>query len=278
MTKTSMIFNEKAKSSQTADASWKSLYRVGTIAALIAALVFRRNLGVAEIPLLTGIAPHSSVAGWFTLLRNNPLLGLTLLNVFDITNYALVGIMFLAVFVALRLVNKSCTLLAFTFSLLGIGIYIVSNSALLMLSLSNQYATATTDAQRSTLLAAGQAVLANGYNSGAVYQGAGFYLSLLLVAMAGMLMSAVMLKSIIFSKITAYIGIVASAFDLAYLVGLTFVPQAEVYLLGVICIASAGLFLMIWHLLIGIKLYHLGSTPKVKGVSTQGQSIDCLRD
>lgn len=245
--------------------SWKSLLRVGAITALIAALVFRRNLGVAEIPLFTGIAVPGTVDGWFSLLHSNALLGLTLLNVFDIANFALVGLMFLAVYLVLRPINKNYTLIAVVLGFVGVVVYFVSNSALSMLSLSNQYASATTDTQKSTLLAAGQAVLANGYNPGAVYQSAGFYLSLLLVALAGLIMSAVMLQSSIFSKATAYIGIVASVFDLAYLVGLTFVPVTEVYLLGISCIASAGLLLMIWHLLIGLKLFKLSKTSQVKG-------------
>ena len=232
---------------------------------MIAALVFRRNLGAAEIPLVTGITPPGNVDGWFTLLRNNPLLGLTLLNFFDIANYALVAVMFLALFVALRQTSKSYTLIAATLSFLGAGIYIVSNSALPMLSLSNQYAIASTDAQKSTLLSAGQAVLASGFNPGAVYQSTGFYLSLLFVATAGVIISAVMLQSRIFSKTTAYVGVVAGSLDLIYLVGLVFVPAVDVPLLGIICISSGGLFLMIWHLLIGLKMFKLGRNSKVNG-------------
>jgi hypothetical protein len=241
----------------TADTSWKSLYRVGAIAALIAALIFRRNLGAAEVPLLTGVAVPYSAEGWFTLFHNNALLGLTLLSFFDIANYILVGLMFLAVYVALRPTNKSYTLIAVTLCFLGVGVYIVSNSAISMFSLSNQYFSATTDAQRSTLLAAGQAVLASGICPQALYQSSGFYMSLLLVAVAGLIMSIVMLQSSIFGKWTAYVGIVASALDLIYLAGLVFVPPTYVSLLGVLCIASAGLLLMIWHLLIGLRLYKL---------------------
>jgi hypothetical protein len=143
--------------------------------------------------------------------------------------------------------------------------YFVSNSAFSMLSLSNQYASATTDTQKTTLLAAGREVLAIGYNPVAVYQSAGFYLSLLLVALAGLILSVVMLQSRIFSKATAYIGIAASLFDLTYIVGIALVPETQVYILGISCIASAGLLLMIWHLLIGLKLYKLSNTSQVKG-------------
>ena len=247
----------------TADPAWKGLYRVGAIAALIAALVFRRNLGVAEVPLFTGLTFPSTVAGWFTLLHGNTLLGLTFLNVFDIANYALVGVMFLAVCVALRQVSKSYTLVAAALCFLGVGVYIVSNSAFPMLSLSMQYSSASTDAQRSTLLAAGQAVLADGYNPAALYQGAGYYVSLMLVAVAGLIVSILMLQSRVFYRATGYVGIVASACDLAYLVGLVFVPQSDVSLLGVACIASGGLFVTIWHLLIGVKLFKLSRIHQI---------------
>jgi len=248
---------------ETANSSWKELYRVGAIAALVAAIVFRRNLGVAEIPLLTGYSLPTSVVGWFTLLHSNTLLGLTFLSVFDIANYALVGLMFLVVYVALRQTNKSYTLIAVVLSFLGIGIYIVSNSAFPMFSLSNQYFSATTDAQRSTLLAAGQAVLASGYNPTALYQSAGYYMSLLFVALAGLIMSTIMLHSKIFYRATAYVGIVASACDLVYLVGLVFVPQTDLSVFAAVCIASGGLFITIWHLMIGIKLFKLSRTSQI---------------
>jgi len=192
MTKTAIKNYNVENRISGADPSWKSLYKIGAITALIAALGFRRNLGVAEVPLFTGTALPTSVGGWFTLLQNNPFLGLALLNVFDIANYVLVGIMFLAVYLVLRQTSKSFTFLAAALSFLGVGIFIVSNSAFPMLSLSNQYSAATSEAQRSTVLSAGQTVLANGYDPSAVYQSAGFYLSLLLVAVATLIMSGIM--------------------------------------------------------------------------------------
>ncbi len=253
------------QNAEVADPTWRNLYKVGAAAALIAALVFRRNLGVAEIPLFTGTALPGTVDSWFTLLHSNPLLGLTLLNVFDIANYALVGLMFLAIYLALKPTDKRFTLIASVLGLCGMVAYFVSNSAFPMLSLSNQYATATTDAQKSTLLTAGQATLTNGYNPSAVYQSTGFYLSLLLVALAGLIMSIVMLRSRVFGKIAAYTGIMASLLDLVYIVGLVFVPETDVALLGIICIATAGLLLMIWHLLIGLRLYRLSQASKING-------------
>jgi uncharacterized membrane protein len=136
--------------------------------------------------------------------------------------------------------------------LVGIAAYFASTTAFEMLSLSDQYAAATTEAQRSMFLAAGQAVLAIN-NPGAIYQGTGIYMSFLLLAVAGLIISAVMLRSNIFSRVTAYIGILASAFDLAYCITFAFVPAIEVCLLS-----AAGLLLFIWHILIGLRLYQPG--------------------
>ena len=101
--------------------------------------------------------------------------------------------------------NKGFATMAVAFALVGAVVYAVTNSAFPMLTLSNQYASATTDAQRSVLLAAGQAALASGYNPGALYQSAGFYLSLMFMALATLIMSVVMLRSN-FGKITGYVG------------------------------------------------------------------------
>lgn len=72
-------------------------------------LIFRRWLG-EEFLFLRAIGTircgprtiPSSVIDWFTLLHTNPLVVLTLLNVFDIVNYLLVGLIFLSFYAALR--------------------------------------------------------------------------------------------------------------------------------------------------------------------------------
>lgn len=242
---------------ETSGSDWKSLYRVGGVAALIAGVIFRRNIG-AEISLFSAQKQPDTIIDWFTLLQNNRLLGLSYLNIFDIVDYALVGLMFLALYVALRRANKSYMAIATTLGFVGIAVYFASNTAFSMLALSDQYVAATTDAQRSMFLAAGQAVLA----LGAIYQGTGIYASFLLLAVAGLIISAIMLRSNIFSRVTAYVGILASAFDLAYCIAFAFLPAVDIELVAVCTIPAAGLLLMIWHILVGRRLYQLGRLEK----------------
>ncbi len=249
----------------TLDTSRRNWLRLGAVAALVAALVFRRNLG-AEITLFTAQPSPNTAADWFALLQNNNLLGLGFLNVFDAVNYILVGIMFGALYFALKGTSRNWVSAATALSSIGIAVYLVSNTAFSMLSLSSQYATAATDAQRLTLLASGQAILANG-DPGAIYEGIGGYVSLTLIAAAGLLISAVMLRSHIFNRATAYIGIAACTLDVAYIVGLAFVPATEVYLLSASCLSIAGFLLLLWHLLIGVKLYQLSKTTSKGGAN-----------
>lgn len=236
---------------------WKSLIRIGGVSALIAGILFRRNIA-AEIVLFGKDPSPITVDDWFALLQNNRLLGLSYLNIFDIVNYALVGLMFLALYAVLKRVNKSYMAIAISLGFLGIAAYFSSNTAFSMLSLSDQYSAATTEMQRNMLLASGQAMLSiNRFSDLGSHPGTGGYLSLLFVAIAGLITSVVMLRSAVFNRATAYVGILASTFDLAYCIAFAFVPMIDSELLAIIFIPAAGLFLVIWHIMVGWKLYHL---------------------
>jgi len=237
---------------ETSASAWKTLYRGGGVAILIAVLLFRRNIG-AEITLFSDYPIPDTAIGWFTLFQNNRLLGLAYFELFDIINYALVGLMFLAVYGALRRANRSAMVIATAFGFVGIAVYFASNQVFSMLTLSDQYAAATTDAQRSMFLAAGEAMLAI-YNPGAIYQGTGIYVSLFLVLLAGLIISIVMLRSTIFSKATAYAGILANVFGLGYFIALAFAPA----ILALPPVISAP-FRLIWYILIAVKLFRLAS-------------------
>jgi hypothetical protein len=240
-----------------ADSTWKPLYQIGGIAALLAVFVFRRNLGaelmgLGELGLLA--VPEtmpSGAAEWFTLLQRNTLVGLTLLNVFDLVEYALVGLMFLAVCAALRQANRSTMLIATVCGLVGIAVYFASNQAFAMLALSERYAAATTDAQRAMLLAAGESLLAIN-NPGALHQGTGIYACLFLVSLAGLMISTVMLQSTVFSKTTAVTGILANGVILTYFPVLAFAPA-----MLVLPFVISAPFRVIWYFLVARKLFQL---------------------
>jgi len=232
------------------DRGWRLLYFTGGAAALMAVVVFRRHFA-AELTLLMdlgilSIEPPSSAFDWFALLQDNQFLGLILLGLFDIVNYLLVGLVFLALYGALRQANKVAMAIATACCLVGVAVYLASNQAFAMLALSDQYAAASTDATRAMFLAAGEALLA-------IHNPGGIQLSLLLVALAGLIASVVMLRSRVFGKVAAAAGVLANSLVLAYFVALPLAPDIA-FLLP----AASAPFRLLWYILIAWRLFQLG--------------------
>ena len=113
-----------------------------------------------------------------------------------------------------------------------------------------------TDAERAAFLAAGQAVLAN---TGQRAVG-GFNMGLFLVSVAGLIISSVMLRSILFNKSTAYIGIIVFALSLVDYLRQALTSSIIITLLVVL---PNVLFLVIWFVLVGRRLYQLGRVEKI---------------
>ena len=237
------------------DPQWRGLCTVGGMAALVAAIVFRRWLG-AELGLLTAMglfpsAPQTgAVVDWFNYLQAHSVLGVISLNGLDLVNYALVGLIFLGIFAALRKSAPAAATLALTMTVAGVAVYFASNQAFGMLALSRQYASAATEAQRSQLLAAGQTLLA--LNNTGVF-GTGVFWAFNLVTVAGLIYSVVMLRGDVFSKLTAWIGLIANVLGLGYFATLAFAPS-----LVAIPVSASAPFLLVWYLMAGVRLIRLG--------------------
>ncbi|NMB86734.1 MAG: DUF4386 family protein [Chloroflexi bacterium] len=236
--------------SVSGNSGWEALYRAGGVAALVAGVIFRRNIG-AEVDLFTAYSFPTTVSQWFELLHDSPLAGVAFLGFFDVVDYLLVGVMFLALGAVLWPAGPSGVVVAAACGLVGITTSFGANVAFPMLTLSQQYAAAASPAERTALLDSGRAVLALN-PSQEIFQGTGAYLSLLLIALAGLIFSLLMLRSGLFNRGAAWTGILASACDLIYCVSFIFAPFLKIPLL-----ASGGLLLMIWHLLTGWRLLQL---------------------
>jgi hypothetical protein len=192
-----MKMMNQVTNTETSESDWKSLYKVGGVAAL---LMFVLTL-VQSFIFITN-SPPSTVIDYFTLFQKNKILGLLDLDFLLIVINVLLILIYLALYIALNRFNKSYTVIALTLGLVGTTLFFASREATFgMLSLSNQYNAATTDVQRATLLAAGQALLT-------IYNGTAFDLSYILGGVVILIFSIVMLQSNVFSKATAYVGIV----------------------------------------------------------------------
>ena len=173
------------------------LYRLGGIAAYI-------MLGIMIIQIIVFIIwpPPATVEGFFALFESNKLLGLLSMDLLYIVNNAILALIYLALFAALQPAGRTAMTLALVSGLVGICAYFSSNTAFEMLSLSGQYAAATTESQKLISLSAAEGMVA-------VYRGTAFLVYYVLNAIALLIVAMVMLKSNFFSKGTAIIGLVA---------------------------------------------------------------------
>jgi hypothetical protein len=241
LTKASMGLPESrqhlARSGAEAEHStWKSLYRIGAVAALFAVVIIPIQLVVfATTPEPT------TAAGWFRLFQGNKLLGLLSYEILFAVNAAFGVTTSLALYVALRRVNESLMAVALMFSLVGAVCIIIARPAIDMLYVSDRYAAATTDAQRSVFLAAGEAVMS-------IRHGTAFHVSYNLANIVLIIVPLVILQSQIFTRATAYVGIVAGVIGFGL-----YVPTVGIY----ISIFSI-LFYAVWHFLIARRLFQLG--------------------
>jgi len=136
--------------------NWKALYRIGGVAPFIAILFYMSQF----LLLIIGETYPTSPEGWFALFQRNKLLGLFVLNALDTFSIAIVGLMFLALYIALRQINPSYMLIASFFAFLGIAVFVTTRAMMVSatLNLTDQYLVAMTEAQRSDLLLAWQAI------------------------------------------------------------------------------------------------------------------------
>ncbi len=224
---------------ETADSRWNWLHKVGGVAALIMAVF---------IPIQSFIfiayPPPGTVIDYFTLFQNNKILGLLDLDLLLIVDNVLLILIYLALYAALKRANESFMAIALAIGLVGIVLHLVSREATFtMLSLSDQYAAATTDAQRAIFLAAGQAMLT-------MYNGTAFDMSYVLGGVVLLIISAVMLRSNIFSKVTAYVGI---------LMGVLMLVPSTVGTIGLFLSLISLVPTFVWLILIARRLFQLGS-------------------
>jgi len=224
--------------------SWRTLYRVAGWAALLSATFIPIQVLVFVVwpPPLEG-----TVADWFALFRDNRLVALLDLDLLLVVDNVFLVPIFLALYILLRWRSESVMAIAATLGFLGIVFFIASNPAIEMLSLSDRYAAATT-AERSTFLAAGEAMLAT-------WEGTAFHTYYFLGSIAGILVGAVMLRSSVFSDLTGWMAILGNAVGLGL-----YVPTVGVY----VSVFSV-VFLEIWYVLIGLRLLRLATVHATEG-------------
>lgn len=233
------------------ETGWKWLYRVGAIAAVITVLF----IPIAIVSHLVWPPPPwaaGAAADWFAYFQNNWVAGLLNLDLLLAISLILSVPLYLALFVALRHASPSGMLIATAIALLGAVLHLATISAFEMQAFSQAHAAATTDAQRTMYLAAGEAILSG-------YYGTVFQVSYVLGYLAYIIIGAVMLRSRVFSQVTAYVGLVTGIAGFGF-----YLPTVGLFLSIVVVLLVA-----IWNILVARRLFQLGRGTPLEGTQLQ---------
>ena len=222
----------------TPDPRWKDLYRVAGIVAVISIIVILFSIVLYFFwPYAPGSKTTEEI---FHLLKSNPLGGLISLDLLLLVGNLLSIMLFLALYVSLKPVNESYALIALVIGLVGVVLLVPARPILELFALSKLYANAATEIAQSRYLAAGESLLA-------MFDGIGWFTNTLLGALSLLISSLLMLRSRLYSRTTAYVGIVTNAAVCGF-----FLPGLGLFLLF---LSLPGY--MIWYFLLARRFFQL---------------------
>jgi hypothetical protein len=223
------------------DPDGKWLYRVGGLSALVLGIAY-----IVIIALYVPIgAPPSGAEARLTYLAGHTTAWWAILGLSVLTDFLFVPVA-LSLYLTLKGINRSVMQAATA----CVGLFVVLDLAITwtnyaaLITLSGHYAAATNDAQRVVFVAA------------AIYPSAVLESSLLFVhntltLSVGILMTGFVMLKGIFSKSTAYLGLVTGILGIVSVAGSFFVSSLS----AIIIIASA--LTTVWVLFVGYRLYRL---------------------
>lgn len=226
------------------DPGWQKLCRVGGAAAWLFAVY--SLLTILQVVIFGG--PYSTVEECFAAIHENRLAGIIRLDVLTVLCLPLYYLVFIGLYAAFQRTHGAYAALIAVLAFAGVTLVLASSSALPLVSLSDRYAGAATEAERAQYLAAGAALVASD-----LWSSTSSVIGGLLLQSALVWVSVLMLQSKLFSPFTASVGIIANGLDLARILIALFLPAASVVIMAV-----AGPLYLLWLPLVGQRLLQWG--------------------
>jgi hypothetical protein len=225
-------------------AGWRGACRLGGWAALVSLLA---SLATLVVVFAVGGPPETAEEA-FTLLRDHRIEGLFRLELVSLINVGAYYLWFFGLYAALRRTDVALAALATALAFAGVTLFLTAHPLSSLLTLSDRWAVAGTGAQRVQLLAAGEALLAADmwHSTGAAFGG-------LIIEVGAILFSLLMLRGVVFSRATAWVGLVTHGLDLSQMALGLVIPAVKVAIMVV-----AGPLYLVWFFLIGRRLLQLG--------------------
>ena len=232
---------------------WKSIYTLGGIAALVAlsGILFDIVVGITTGGNLTAL-PQTAIER-FMQLRDNKFMGLYNLDLLNTIIQIILIPAYFALYAVHRKNRKPYSILALAIFLFGSVIMVANNTALPMMELSNKYFSTTIESQKLFYAAAGESLLVQG-----AHGSSGIFLGFFIPNIANLMISIVMLKGKIFSKLNSWFGIIGSILMLLYVILVNFGTGVEN--MATAFAMPGGLLLMAWMIMFTIKLFRLKSS------------------
>lgn len=230
-------------------------------------------LSIIIVCTLADIIAGTALGGNLLLLPQNAvdrfeqfsrswLLGLYNLDLLNLITTLLMVPVYFAIYMAHRRLRSGTVALACLIFAIATAIFATNNAALAMLDLSRKYQATTDAGQRLLYAAAGEALLARG-----AHGSPGVFLGFSLSSLASIILSIGMLRGRIFTRLTAWCGIVGGLLLLMYLILVTFLPGTGAVAMAVA--APGGILSLVWLILSAIRLHRLSRQPVPEQSSTK---------
>jgi len=241
---------------KNSEKQWNSICTLGGLATIIALLGILLDVVIGNVSGGNLSALPQTAIDRFTEFHDNRFLGLYHLDLLNIIVQMILIHAYFALFAVHRNVNSAYGLLALVVFLFGSVIMVANNTALSMLELSNKFFSTTDESQKSLYAAAGESMLVQGaHGSPAIFLG--FFIP----NIANLIMSIVMLKGNVFSKINSWIGIIGSVLMSMYVILVNFGTKVEN--MATAFAMPGGLLLMGWMIMFTIRLFTLRKLKRV---------------
>jgi hypothetical protein len=229
------------------------MFRLAAICGIIPLAVLVFDIVVTMVYGAAQTTDRTAVA-WIDLFQRNVLLGLQGLSFPQFVSVALGIPFFVALYFSLRDRGAALALLSLILMMVGAAMFLATNAALPMMALSERHAGAS-EAEKATLVAAAEAVLARGTDFTPAGCGA-----FVLQGIAGLLISALMIGAKGFGRWRGWLGLAGFSVLMVFIIGASFIPGGFMVLMPVSILG--GMASMVWNLAVALSLWRLAKGNK----------------
>ncbi|MGE5457904.1 MAG: hypothetical protein ACM3RX_06080 [Methanococcaceae archaeon] len=223
--------------------SQTNIYRLGAASCLILLLY-----SLATLLIMTFIGgPPGTIEETFSILHSGKVSGLLRLDILTVFVMPLYYLLFYVLFVALKNSDHAGSAISMMLVFAGVTLFLATPSVFSYLYLSDKFAVVTSDFEKTQLLAAGKSIVASD-----MWHGTGARIGGLLLQSGALLISILMLRSDVFNKSTAIVGISTHGLDLVHIIIGFFIPVA-----GDTIMFIAGPLYLLWFPMVGLRLWKL---------------------